>query len=173
MRCLVSALLAMLSLAAAAAPLKIEGPATITAQNAELEGDVAVYTGNVQMTSKTFDLKGDRLELSRPSGQQAYMITLTGGPATLNHESTGSDDPSLGARAKTIIYHSASQDIDLSGGVELTRSKDVLTGESVHYNVATRSVKAQGGKSQIKIVLDLPSAQAQLKPKSGEAPPKP
>lgn len=166
MRYAASLLLASLAGAAMAAPINVEGPVTITASNAEWVNGVGVYTGNVLMQSKTLDLKGDRLEFAQPGGKSsAFVITLTGKPATLNHAGTGKQDPDVSAEASTVVYRSGTQDVQLSGNARLTRGTDVLTGETVTYNTAARSVKANGGSGkQVKIVIDVPQNTGSGKP---------
>ena len=140
-----------------AAPIKVDGPVTITATTAEWVNGVGVYSGNVLMQSKTMELRGERLEFSQPGGRKgAFVIPLTGSPATLHHEGTGKEDPTVDAEGKKVVYRSASRDIQLSGNAKLTRGKDVLTGEAVTYNTATRGVKADGSaRKQVRMVIDL------------------
>lgn len=134
------------------------GPITITAKNGEWQDGVMIYTGEVAMNSNTLELRGARLELRQTGGSKApYEIILTGDPATMKHLPETAADQPVEARAAKIVYLSASQDVELSGGARLARGKDEINGESMRYNVPARRVRADGGDlGQVRIVIDVP-----------------
>lgn len=145
---------------------KPTGPVTITADNAEWEEGVMVYSGNVVMNSRAISLRGARLELRQPAGSKApYIITLNGSPAHFVHAAELANDPPVNAKAQTIVYKSAGQEIDLKGNAELTRGKDLIKGETVHYSVQQRRVKASGGAGgQVTFVIDVPEGEDAITP---------
>ncbi len=155
-------LLAGASQAQTAAPKagkqRVSGPITITAKNGEWQDGVMIYTGDVVMLSRTLELRGARLELQQSGGKKnPYVITVTGGPATLKHLGNTAQDPAVNGRAKTMIYRSATQNIQLTGDAHLEREKDELNGDDIRYDVANRRVQASGGeKGQVRIVIDVP-----------------
>lgn len=155
-----------------AAPIAVDGPVTITADSAEWNGELMVYTGAVVMSNKSLEMKGDRLEFKQPGGRNApFSIQLTGKPATLHHDGAGREDPPVSAQGQVVNYFSATQEVELTGGARLTRGKDELTGESVRYNTAARSVKAAGGAKggRVKIVIDVPAAQQEMDSRKNKA----
>lgn len=152
---------------------KPTGPITITAKNAEWQEGIMIYTGEVMMVSSTMNLRGARLEMRQIGGTKGpYEITITGAPASFHQDGETSADPAVDAHAQKIVYRSASQDIDLTQAAQLTRGKNEINGDSVHYNVAQRRVQASGGEQgQVKIVIDAPEAEAQLQGDSKPPPP--
>lgn len=144
------------------ADLKPTGPVTLTSDRAELvQGNSAVYTGNVVLSSDTLKLEGDRVELKQfPGGQ--YEARITGGPAKMNHVGNGPENPPVSARAKTLNYDSRSGVLDLISEAFVMRGQDEITGDTIKYNVNERRIQASGGEGgQVKIILQ---------PSSGEAP---
>ena len=139
-------------------PQRVSGPITITAKNGEWQDGNMIYTGDVVMISKTLELRGARLELQQSGGKKnPYVITVTGSPATLKHMGQTAQDPIVNGRSKTMIYRSATQNIQLTGDAHLEREKDELNGDDIRYDVATRRVQANGGdKGQVRIVIDVP-----------------
>lgn len=140
------------------APQRVSGPITITAKNGEWREGNMIYTGDVVMVSKTLELRGNRLELQQDGGKKSpYQITVTGTPATLKHAGQTEQDAVVNGRSKTMIYRSATQNIQLTGDAHLERNKDELNGDDIRYDVANRRVQASGGdKGQVRIVIDVP-----------------
>lgn len=140
-----------------ASQFRPNGPITITADHAELiEGDSAVYTGNVKVDSDTLKMDGDRLELKQAKDGQ-YTAKITGNPAHLAHAGVGPDDPPVTAHAQTINYNSKTETVELSGKAQLTRGGNIVDGEDISYNLAKRQVQAGGGTGgQVKMVIQPP-----------------
>lgn len=139
-------------------PQRVSGPITITANSGEwLDGNM-IYTGDVVMISKTLELRGARLQLQQTGGKKSpYVITVTGSPATLKHMGQTPQDAVVNGNSKTMIYRSATQNIQLTGNAHLERAKDELNGEDIKYDVASRRVQATGSsKGQVRIVIDVP-----------------
>jgi lipopolysaccharide transport protein LptA len=169
-RSLVVSLLGMTAVCTAAVPpdaakaqrvALVNGPIKITAAHAELaQREVALYQGNVKLTSSAMVLTGDRLELRQPARGQ-FEARLTGKPARLTHAAMG-DAPAMSASASSIVYDTRRAQVDMSGGVALTRGTDTLASDSMHYDVAARHISATGaGKGQVQITIqpeNLPSS---------------
>lgn len=137
-----------------ASQIKPTGPVTVTAKTAELvQGNSAVYTGNVVLTSNTLKLDGDKVELKQYPGGQ-YEAKITGGPAHMNHAGDGPENPAVAARAKTLNYDSRSGVLDLVGDAFVMRGSDEITGSTIRYNVNERRIQASGGDGgQVKIII--------------------
>lgn len=140
--------------------LKPTGPVTLTSDKAELvQGNSAVYTGNVVLSSDTLKLEGDRVELKQYAGGQ-YEAKITGGPAKMNHAGNGADNPPVSARAKTLNYDSRSGVLDLITDAYVMRGNDEITGDTIKYDVNQRRIQASGGTGgQVKIILQPSSSE--------------
>jgi lipopolysaccharide export system protein LptA len=137
--------------------LKPHGPIEITADRTDAtEGTSAIYSGHVNLVSDTLKLDGDRLELRQYPDHQ-FEAKITGAPAHMSHAGAGSDNPSMAARARTLNYDSRSSMVDLIGDAYVERNGDTTTADTIHYNVADRSLQAVGGKSQVRIVIQPPA----------------
>ena len=167
-----------------AADLRPNGPVTIGANHAELvQGNSAVYVGNVTLDSDTLKMDGDRLELKRAADGQ-YTAKVTGAPAHMSHAGTGPDNPAMTAHAKTMTYDSRAGVVDLVGEALMTRGDDTTTAETIRYYVLDQRYEASGGDSpggRVKIVLPqvntpgapAPAAAANDKQPAASAPPTP
>lgn len=136
------------------ADLKPSGPVTLTSDKAELvQGNSAIYTGNVVLSSDTLKLEGDRVELKQYAGGQ-YEAKITGGPAKMNHGGNGADNPPVSAHARTLNYDSRSGVLDLISDAYVLRGSDEITGDTIKYDVNQRRIQASGGTGgQVKIIL--------------------
>lgn len=145
----------------AAAPVLPSGPVTVTADRAEFQkGGVMIYSGNVQLDAEGLGLRGTRLELQQGEGGH-YTARIGGTPAQLGHRgglsATGAVLPEVSAQANSLIYDSASGIVEISGGAQLVRGSDRISGEMILYNVAERRIQATGGVGgQVKIVIQPP-----------------
>lgn len=151
------------------------GPITVTAKNAEWQEGTMIYTGDVLMVSSTMELRGARLEMRQLGGAKGpYEIIVTGSPASFKQDGETAADPAVNAHAQKIVYHSATQDADLTQAAQLTRGKDEINGDSIRYNVAQRRAQASGGeKGQVKIVIDVPDSETPPRNNSKSPPPAP
>lgn len=141
--------------------LRPTGPITVTANHAELVGgNEAIYVGNVKVRSNTVKMDGTRMEWrQKKSGQ--FIAHLTGHPAHLAHAATGPEDPAISARADTLIYDSANQILTLNGDAQLTRGANVVTGDTIRYDIAEKRVQAAGGHNgQVKMIIEPPPSKA-------------
>jgi lipopolysaccharide export system protein LptA len=150
------------------ADLKPTGPVTLTSDKAELvQGNSAVYTGNVVLSSDTLKLEGDRVELKQYAGGQ-YEAKITGGPAKMNHVGNGPENPPVSAHARTLNYDSRSGVLDLISEAFVMRGNDEITGDTIKYDVNERRIQASGGSGgQVKIILQPnkdPAAAAPISP---------
>jgi lipopolysaccharide export system protein LptA len=132
------------------------GPIKITAERADLERrEMALYRGNVRLTSADVELSGDRLELRQPVKGE-FQAVLTGKPARLKHKGQA-DTPPVAANAGRIVYDTRTSLVEMSGGAQLERGSDTVSSDSISYNLAARRISAagQGGK-QVEIVIEPP-----------------
>lgn len=132
---------------------KPNGPVTVTADRAEWQqAGIMHYTGNVQLSVDTLELRGDNLELKQ-FDDGLYQAHLTGDPAHLT-DAGAEGSPPIAAQARKLDYDARTSIVELSGGAVLTRGADRLTGENIRYDVAARRVQAAGGNAgQVRIVI--------------------
>jgi lipopolysaccharide transport protein LptA len=137
----------------------LTGPIKITAQRAELERrEYALYRGRVKLVSQDMVLTGDRLELRQP-GKGQFEARLTGAPARLEHRGDAKGPP-VSASASQIVYDTRTATVELSGGVQLARGSDQLSGGQVRYTLEARRISAAGsGESQVQLTITPPSEQ--------------
>lgn len=148
------------------AALRPNGAVNITSKTSEMvQGSSTVFTGDVKMDSDTLKMDGARLELKQFVGSQ-YIATLTGTPAHMSHPSTGEDDPPMTAHAKTIVYDSRNGIADLSGDAFVTKGEQTMAADTIHYNVAEKSILASGGGDNGRVHIVIPPA-AEAAPASG------
>lgn len=133
------------------------GPIKITAERADLERrEVALYRGNVKLTSADVELSGDRLELRQPA-KGVVTAVLTGSPARLRHKGAA-DAPPVTASAGRIVYDTRTAIVELSGGAQLERGSDTVSSQSIRYDLAARRISAQGAAGdQVQIVIEPPA----------------
>ncbi|HUS25131.1 MAG TPA: lipopolysaccharide transport periplasmic protein LptA [Candidatus Binatia bacterium] len=149
-----------------------DGPVTITADRAEFgQEGVMQYRGHVKLVSGQLELTGERLDLEQPAKGQ-YVARVTGRPAKLRHAGEGPAQPPIAASANQIDYDSRIGTVEMKQDVQLDRGGDVLSGETLLYDVAARRITAGGTGSQVRIVIQprdksqLPDPK-KLRPKEG------
>ena len=140
------------------------GPVKITAERADLERrELALYRGNVRLTSAELELQGDRLELRQPAKGQ-FTAVLTGRPARLRHQGVG-DAPPVSASAGRIVYDTRSGIVEMSEGAQLERGTDTVASERIRYDVAARRISAAAAQgSQVQITIQPPDELQEKKP---------
>lgn len=134
-----------------------KGPIKVTSQRADIDeqGKLMLYRGNVLLVSGQLELKGERLELRQPVPGQ-FEANLTGKPARLMQQGQKKTPP-MSASAAQIVYNTRAATLELSGGATLSRGPDVLTGDSIRYDLASRRISASGTDGeQIKFVIQPP-----------------
>lgn len=158
--------------------LKPTGAVTVTADRAEWEQNGAmVYSGNVQLSSDTLKLRGDRLELRQFDGGQ-FTASVTGKPARLDHpglkDKSGTLGPPVSAEARTLNYDSRNSLVDILGNAHLARGKDQIDGDNIRYDTAARRITAAGGEGgRVKIVIQPPPKATGSRSGGPKAPPPP
>lgn len=136
---------------------QLRGPIKITAERADLEQrEVALYRGNVRLTSAEMELTGDRLELRQPVKGQ-FTARLTGKPARLKHKAVA-DAPAVAASASQIDYDTRSAMVEMTGGASIDRAGDLVSSETIRYNAAARRISASGANGRpVQIVIQPPA----------------
>jgi lipopolysaccharide export system protein LptA len=134
----------------------LKGPFTITAEYSEggISG-VMKFRGNVRMVSQDLEIRGDKLDLKQVAKGQ-YEANVAGSPAQMNHKGENGVPP-VTARANEVRYDTRTSMVDLTGGAEIDRGTDVMTGDAIRYDVNRRHVSARGvNGGQVKITIQQP-----------------
>lgn len=141
-----------------------KGPIQITAERADLERrELALYRGNVRLTSEGVELSGDRLELRQPAKGQ-FTAVLTGKPARLRHQGLA-DAPPVAASAGRIVYDTRTAVVEMSEGAKLERGSDTVASEWIRYHLAARRISAAAAQgSQVQITIEPPAELQEKKP---------
>lgn len=129
----------------------VSQPIDISADSLEVrqKENIAVFQGNVAVIQGRIRLRADRVKVHyRPRKTTGVAGTIEGGISKL--EASGNvfiSSPSETAQGKTGVYDVDNSLVSLSGGVVLTRGKNVLRGERLVINLATGVTKLDGGVS--------------------------
>jgi lipopolysaccharide export system protein LptA len=150
-----------------------KGPIKITAERADLERkEMALYRGNVRLTSDELELQGDRLELRQPAKGQ-FTAVLTGRPARLRHKGVA-DAPAMAATAGRIVYDTRTAVVEMSEGARLERGGDTVSSERITYNVTARRISASAAQgSQVQITIEPPAELQEKRPAVPQNTPRP
>ena len=118
----------------------VSGPVTVVSDSMEVTGGGAVFTfkGNV-MAKESFILCSDALEVDRSGeGGDVLSIVATGNVRFLSEGKTG--------RSDRAVYDGTERTIILTGGAEVGRCSDRLTGESITFFLDDGRSVVEGGE---------------------------
>jgi len=136
------ALLAPTSLHAASAdrqqPMDIDASA-IDGTLAD-SGDVEL-SGDVTITQGSLDIRADTAKLTRADGE-VVQVLLLGSPAALKQIDDAGNPISV--RARQVLYRPQSNEVELSGAVEVDQPRGTMRGERIRYDMASGQLKAEG-----------------------------
>lgn len=152
---LASTLLAVLLCLAGTAAFAVNknDPINIEADSAELKEDYSVYTGKVRLTQGGMTLTGDRLTVRKGEGGN-FTLTLTGRPANIYQPPEEKGSEPIRGRAHRIDYGSGREVLELRGNASINRGGEMISGESIRYNVRQRrtlvnNTGSSGGRVKI------------------------
>lgn len=132
-----------------------------------MKEDTTVLTGNVRITQGTLVVNAARADISQTKGEVSRAL-LTGNPATLKQAMEGGGE--LNARAQTIDYQLAEENVELRGNVVLERPQGTLRSEKVVYSVKTGKMAAGAdvsGGVELVIPPKPPKAETPAEPPKG------
>jgi lipopolysaccharide export system protein LptA len=160
----------LLSGAAAALPTDPQQPIEIEAGSAmrdERQG-LTVYEQDVTIRQGSILINADRVSV-HTVGNQVHRIVATGRPANYQQQPKPGDSPVV-ARANTIEYQLASDQIQLLGNASLEQAGTTLTGNRIDYDLRQEIIRASGddtGGGRIRMVIP-PGQQQSSQPRAGE-----
>ncbi|MCR9278440.1 MAG: lipopolysaccharide transport periplasmic protein LptA [Pseudomonadaceae bacterium] len=134
---------AALSVTASALPDDAGKPIHIRGDNAEFDQNngLLIYTGAVRIDQGTLRVTADRMVVEYRD-DQVVKITAEGTPASYQQQ-LEADEGLVNADAKTIVYHTTSEKVDLIGEAFLTQEGNEFQGSVIRYNIRQGRVDAE------------------------------
>lgn len=147
-----------------AAQTQRNAPIQLDADHADLDAStgVGVYTGDVVLTQGERTITGDRMTVYTRDGRVLDRVVVEGSPATWRQPSETGDE--IVGEAPRMEYHAGDPErVRLLEGGQVTRGRNVFTGETIEYNLSTQRVQARGEESgnRIRITLFPPEESGQ------------
>ena len=139
---------------ALALPQDSEQPIHIHSDSAELDQNknLAIYRGSVRMEQGTLVVTADTMTIELEN-KLVVRITAEGDRAHYQQQFKA-DQSMVNADAKTIVYYTQEDRVELTGNAYLTQDKNEFTGELINYNVREGKVDAQSnGQGKVQVIL--------------------
>lgn len=133
---------------AGALPEDADQPIEIEAERAEVDQNAGtvVYTGSVEAEQGTMRVTAERMTVE-VEDQKVVRITATGTPARYQ-QLLEADKGLVKADARTIVYHTQQERVDLEGDAFLTQGGNEIAGEVIHYDIVAGRVDAVAGDQE-------------------------
>lgn len=110
------------------------------------DNGMSVLEGNVTIRQGTLEVDADRAEVHRVNGD-IDRIVLIGSPARLRQVSDAGEP--MDARARRIVYTPPTENMVLTGGVEISQPRGTLRGETVKYDINTGRLNGGGDGQRV------------------------
>ncbi len=123
---------------------------SVEADTAELsqENSVSIYRGHVKLERGPLVMSGSELRVERFANDERIKATLSGTPAKAVYSDPNNPDIPVIATAKSIIYTTGVEVLELQGDAKISRGTDELSGESVRYEIPLARIQASGDESE-------------------------
>lgn len=150
--------------AALALPEDASQPIHIEAEHAEVDQNAGtvVYTGAVQAQQGTMRVSADRLTVE-VEDQKVVRITAEGKPAKYQ-QIVDEERGLVKADARTIVYHTRQEQVDLKGEAFLEQGGNEISGELIHYDIVAGRVQAESGDDDRVRVIVQPATRESVEP---------
>ena len=157
LRALTSALL-LLAGTALALPEDADQPIHIRADRAEVDqnAEKVVYRGSVQVDQGTMRVQAEEMTVEYRE-QKVVRITAHGTPARYQ-QLLEADKGEVKADARTIVYHTQEERVDLQGDAFLSQGGNEIAGEHIRYDIVAGKVNAESGEQGPVRVIVQPAA---------------
>lgn len=122
-------------------------PMNIQANQAEFnpETRIATYTGKVQLTQGSLKVKAYQLTIHQQENGEIHKVIARGKQERVHIQQKPSPEaPLVHALAMHAEYFASEQEILLKEQAEVENGNDRFTGDSIRYNLQSRSIKAWG-----------------------------
>lgn len=148
----------MLAGAAMALPEDAEQPIHIRADQAEMDRNAGtvVYRGSVEAQQGTMHVSADEMTVEIHE-RKVVRITAVGAPARYRQQ-LEADQGEVRADARTIVYHTQDERVDLRGDAFLEQGGSEIAGELIHYDIVAGKVNAESGEDEPVQVIVQPAS---------------
>jgi lipopolysaccharide export system protein LptA len=131
-----------------------EQPIHIHADSAELDKNknLVVYHGSVRMEQGTLRVTADTMTIELKD-QLVVRISAEGDRAHYQQQ-LEADESMVYADAKTIVYYTQEERVQLTGNAYLTQNKNEFSGDVIRYDIREGKVDAQAsGEGKVQMIL--------------------
>jgi lipopolysaccharide export system protein LptA len=151
---LAPALLALSAAPALALPEDASQPIQIEAEHAEFDQNAGtvIYTGSVAAEQGSMRVTADEMTVV-VEDQKVVRITARGTPAKYQ-QLLEAERGLVKADARTIVYHTQEERVDLQGDAFLEQGGNEIAGELIHYDIVAGKVNAEAGdKEPVRVIV--------------------
>lgn len=129
-------------------PEDADQPIHIQADRAEMDQNsgTVVYRGSVEAVQGSMRVTADEMTVEIRD-RKVVRITATGQPARYQQQ-LDAEQGQVRADARTIIYHTQDERVDLQGDAFLEQGGNELAGELIHYDIVAGKVNAEAGEDE-------------------------
>ena len=137
-------------LTAHALPEDRKQPIDLEAESASYDQNtgISVYQGNVIVTQGSMYLAADKATVYFRDNQFVKM-EAAGTPTRFRYRPS-LDRPEIDGTGRKVSYDVKAAEVTVSGSARLIQGGDVMTGETIVYDLNKDIVKVEGGKGRIK-----------------------
>lgn len=134
-------------------------PIRISADRAEMDDatGTAVYHGDVRMDQGTMQVTAATLTIETED-EAVVRITAegeSGGEPAHYEQQPAVDQELVRARARTIVYLTADERIELQGDAHLRQSEDRFEGDLIRYDMQARKVTASSDRDSSRVTFTI------------------
>ena len=140
--------------------IKQEAQISANNQSIDLANNVAIYKGNVKITQGSIEIIAEFLKVYNHGRRGDEVMVFSGEPAQFSQ--TMDDKSRISAKAKNIRFERATNLMKLSNDVSVSWGDNVVTGDSIHYDINKRILNADGNQKNDEQVTTI------LQPKSND-----
>ncbi len=146
-----------------ALPEDADQPINIRADTAELDESkgLAIYRGSVQLDQGTLRVTADTMTIELVD-QKVVRITAEGDLAHYQQQ-LNLDDDVVVANAKTIVYHTQTERVELVGQAFLSQNDSEFRGALIVYDMRAGKVNASATEGRVEMIL-APAARSTEQP---------
>lgn len=157
----VAAASVLVAAAVHALPDDASKPIAIEAEHLEVDQNAGtvVYTGSVEAEQGTMRVTADRMTVE-VEDQKVVRITAEGDPAHYQ-QLLEADKGLVKADARTIVYHTQQEQVELKGDAFLEQGGNEITGELIHYDIVAGRVNAEAGDEEPVRVIVQPATRSE------------
>jgi lipopolysaccharide export system protein LptA len=133
-------------------------PIHIRADSAELDerAGTLIYRGRVRMTQGAVEVTADRVTVDLEN-EEVVRITAEGERASYR-QTVGTDGDVVTALARTIIYLTREEQVELIGNAYLSQRQNEFSGRMISYDMRAGRVVAEGEEDEgIRMILQPPA----------------